>query len=305
MTKYYYLKAGKKNSLGNGKNIGFWLAGSLILTSLISVWLIFVKTDFSRPVSPLAENQVLSGSVGPNLNKISHFVIPSPTPTPVPTPVVVQQVQEKKYRKNQYSIVIYGDSMVDTMGERLEYLEGSLKKLYPQINFQLYNFGIGSENVEMGMNRWNNDFNYQDRHYQAVSQIKPDIIVLGSFSYNPFFPYDLNRHWLGLSRLIYLAQSTTSRVYLLAEISPLRKSFGSGPNGVNWDQNASILHSGKIIEQLESTIKLGKVLKIPVIDVYEKSGGSSLYVNPSDGIHPSVLGQQFTADLIALMIQLE
>lgn len=275
--------------------------GSLALLCLAS-GLSFFLPKYSQPPHRISA-EVLGAQVG-------HFVIP-PSSTPVPTPTPKEETTEEKYAKTSYCLVVYGDSMVDTMGERLEYLEGALKKLYPGINFNLYNFGKGSQNVEMGLDRWDQSFNYQDRHYPALTEIRPDIIILGSFSYNPFSPYDRERHWLGLSKLIEKAKELTPHVYLLAEISPLRENFGRGPNGVNWDQQAAFVHSGNILEQLENVVGLSKSLNVPLIDAFTKSGGnssyskkSSAYVNPSDGIHPSVLGHEFTASLIAQTIKL-
>lgn len=236
---------------------------------------------------------VKSGSVG---------TTPSPTPTSEPTPTVNQSLKTAK--KSSYSIAVYGDSMVDTMGERLEYLEHSLKKIYPNVNFTLYNYGKGSENVEMGLNRWNNKLDYQDRHYPSIVDLKPDIIVMGSFAYNPFSPYIRDRHWVGLTKTIEAAKIITPNVYVLAEINPLRKTFGKGPNGVNWEESTAYEHSGHIVEQLENAVGLARTLNVPLIDVFHQSIGVSGLNNSGDGIHASVAGHEFTADIIAKTIDL-
>lgn len=300
MQKYYYLKAYQENH----RQTKFLPLILLILA--LAIFLPFSKINFSKPLSPVASSRVLGNSVGPKERpaEAGHFILPEPTPVPTSTPTPRAETHEKKYTKTTYAIAVYGDSMVDTMGERLEYLEGSLKKLYPKVNFQLYNFGKGSENVEMGFLKWDQRFDYQDRHYPALTEIRPDIIILGSFSYNPFSPYDRNRHWLGLTKMIAKAKEVTPRVYLLAEIAPLRESFGQGPNGVNWDREASFVHSGNIVEQLENAVSLAQSLGIPLINAFQKSGGNPLYVNSGDGIHPSVLGHEFTASLIAQTIKL-
>jgi len=254
------------------------------------------------------EQQVLGATTE---GQISPTPLPSPilTQTPSPTLAPTQSPEEvtqppKPHSKNSYSIAVYGDSMVDTMGERLEYLEHSLKRLYPSVQFTLYNYGKGSENVEMGLNRWNSRLDYMDRHYPAITEIKPDIIVMGSFAYNPFSPYERDRHWIGLTKLVEQAKTISPNVYMLAEIAPLRNAFGKGPNGVNWDDNTAYTHSGHIIEQLENAIGLSKNLHVPIIDVFDASKGNSGYTNQSDGIHPSVSGHEFTADMIANTIQL-
>ena len=222
--------------------------------------------------------------------------IPTQTPTPLPTLTPTSVIFSTP--KNNYTIAIFGDSMIDTMGERLEYLEHSLKKKYPKTNFQLYNYGIGAQTVEQGVARLNSSLDYKDRHYPPLTQINPDIIILGSFAYNPFSPYNRDQHWLQLTKLTEEAKKITPNIYLLAEIAPLRSDFGKGPGGVNWETNTAWTHSGHIIEQLENVLGLSKTLNIPIIDAYTPSGGKKIYVNPHDGIHPSVAGHEFTADII-------
>jgi len=218
-----------------------------------------------------------------------------------PTPTIIPS---KPHVKNDYKIAVYGDSMVDTMGERLEYLEHSLKKTYPNVNFTLYNYGKGSENVEMGISRWSNPFNYQTRHYPSISDLKPDIIIIGSFAYNPFSPYIRDRHWVGLTKLVETAKGISPNVYMLAEIAPLRSNFGKGPNGVNWNEQTAYEHSGRVLDQLENTISLSGNLNVPLIDVFHPSIGHPALTNPSDGIHPSISGHEFTSDIIVNTIVL-
>ncbi len=265
-------------------------------------------------VSPTDTVQLTPTSTPPNVNPS-----PSSTPTSLPQPTNYQTGDDRIFNgdqparqtaaKSDYSIVVYGDSMVDTMGERLEYLEHALKRKYPNVNFTLYNFGKGAENVEMGLNRFGSELHYQDRNYPNLYNIKPDIIIVGSFAYNPFTPYDRDRHWLGLTKLILKAKELTTNSYILAEIAPLRKDFGKGPNGVNWEEQTNYEHSGRIIEQLENAVGLSKALNIPLIDSFNPSlatadEGKRIYVNPGDGIHPNVAGHEFMAEKIADVMQL-
>lgn len=212
--------------------------------------------------------------------------------------------------KTSYSIAIYGDSMVDTMGEQLEHLQTSLKKRYPNIIFHYYNYGIGSQNAEEGLKRFHQAFDYKTRHFPAISSLKPDIIIIGSFAYNPPFPYDRDKHWNGLKELLKLAKNTEADVYMLAEIAPLKSGFGKGPNGVNWPEPQAKEHSQHITELLENAVYIAQDhLKIPLINVYFQTAidgkfGNKNYVNPSDGIHPSVAGHQLMAEMIAAKIKL-
>ena len=236
--------------------------------------------------------------------------IPPPLPTATivtitSTPTLTPSPTTQPLKKNKYSIAVYGDSMVDTMGERLEYLEHALTRKYPNVEFALYNFGMGSQHVETGLLRISDKFDYQDRDYAPLPEIKPDIIIVGSFAYNPFSPYDRDRHWLGLTHLVQAMQQITSHVYMLAEIAPLSSDFGKGPNGVNWETNTSIEHAKKIVELLENAVGLSRTLNIPLINAYGASQGKKEYVNPSDGIHPSVAGHEFMAEQIVKTMKLD
>jgi hypothetical protein len=165
--------------------------------------------------------------------------------------------------KDEYVIAVYGDSMVDTMGERLEYLEHELTKKYPHTRFDLYNYGMGSNNAEDGLTRWSKPFHYMDRNYPPITEIEPDIIIMGSFAYNVFTPHNRDKHWLALTDLVQRAQQITPNVYMLAEIAPLRRGFGFGPNGVNWSPTTAYTHTGNIIEQLKNAIGLSQTCKNP------------------------------------------
>ncbi|OGK09480.1 hypothetical protein A2767_04090 [Candidatus Roizmanbacteria bacterium RIFCSPHIGHO2_01_FULL_35_10] len=212
--------------------------------------------------------------------------------------------------RNFYTVAIIGDSMVDTMGEVLEYLDSELKTKYPKTKFLLYNYGTGAQNIETGLARFGSHFKYQTRDYQSIPELKPDVLIVASFSYNPFTPHDRDRHWLTLTKLVEEAKQVTPRVYMLAEIAPLRKDFGKGPQGVNWSYDSNYEHSLRIIQQLENAVGLAKTLGVPLIDAFtpsfnsETREGKREYVNPSDGIHPSVEGHKFMAEKIAETLNL-
>ena len=276
----------------------------------------FVSEPYNQIVhSPLGSTFAYETNIESNVLG-NTSVIPSTSPTPTTTPIAeitptTIPTPMIRLQKNSYSIAIIGDSMVDTMGERLEYLEHALKKKYPETNFTLYNFGKGAQNVEEGLARLHSPLDYQDRHYPSLDEIKPDVIIIGSFAYNPFSPHDRDRYWSTLTQLVEQTKAISPRVYLLAEIAPLKVNFGKGPNGVNWDDSTAYQHATNIIDQLESAINLSHSLNIPLINAFTPSqvsadkSGNPKYVNSSDGIHPSVAGHQFMAETIASALHLD
>lgn len=239
---------------------------------------------------------------------------PSPSPSPLPTPSPISEASPTptptpKPAKNKYIIALFGDSMIDTMGENSEYLQKSLNKRYPEVRFNLYNYGIGGQNVSLGLARFDKPFSNRDRNYPPISELNADIIIIGSFAYNPFSPHNRDKHWLTLTKLVDEAKKTGVGVYLLAEIAPLKIGFGRGPNGINWPENLAREQARHIVEQLENTVALAETLEVPLIDAFSQSQvdgkfGNPNYVDSHDGIHPSKLGHMFMADLIAETLKL-
>ena len=228
---------------------------------------------------------------------VQPSIIPmTESPQKVPQPPVL--------KKSSYVVAIYGDSMVDTMGEHLEHLQAIFKQVYPNTIIKYYNYGVGSENVSMGLLRFDKPLLYKERNYPPIQEINADILILGSFSYNPYFPHDSEKHKNELTKLINEAKKVAKRVYLLAEIAPLGDGFGKGERGINLEDVKAKKHAEYIIDQLDNTVSLAKSLNIPLINTYypsqtEGKFTSSIYVSIDDGIHPSDYGHKFIADLIA------
>lgn len=252
-----------------------------------------------------------------NFSNQSTTVIVSPTAkllTPTPTLKVIKPSasptpQTFATKKKQYSIALIGDSYIDTMGENMEYLDKALSKRYPATKFTLYNYGIGAQNVEMVSERFESSFTNREKNYPPIPSINADIIILGSCAYNPFDPHDRDRHYKGLIQLIEKAKATGTQVYVLREIAPLKEDFGKGPHGINISPQAAAEHSQRITEQLENAKNAASATNVGLIDAHTPSlsqgEGYRPYVNADDGIHPSVMGHTFMANLISRTLNLQ
>lgn len=283
------------------------------LVIIIVVSFFFVRKNTNKAYqASYSQLLALGGSYQEPEAKVLGEMI-TPTTIPLVTSILnletvpintVHQALDLNLKKEKYIVAVYGDSLEDTMGERLEYLEKALKKKYKTTNFDLYNYGIGSQNAQEGLFRLENTFDYQDRNYLPLTEINPDVLIIGSYAYNPFYPHSLQKHTEYLTALLKKAKSITGNVYLLAEIAPLKDKFGQGPGGVNWSSIDSYLQATNIMALLENAIRVAENMEIPVIDAYtvsqfkEDKSGRAEYVNTYDHIHPSVLGHQFMAELI-------
>jgi len=282
-----------------------FLVFQVVLVVFLGVFYMYKKGAVSAQqlaiVTPVSTNVLSAQDDEPASNQVNQ---PTPTYMPTATPTPFKS-------KSLYTVILYGDSMVDTMGEVCEYSYEALKKEHPDTEFLCYNYGKGSENVSQGLGRFGQRLEYQTRRYPPIPEIKPDICVMGSFAYNVFTPHSRDTHWLDYTRLVQQAQQSCGQVYMLAEIAPLRADFGKGPNGVNWETKTVIKHSGNIIDQLENVLGLSKTLGVPLIDAYTPSKvdgqqeGKRELVNASDGIHASIEGHKFMAEQIAKTVELK
>jgi hypothetical protein len=238
-----------------------------------------------------------------------------PTKPPSQTPSIAKKrnssaTPTKTLKTEKVTIALFGDSMIDTMGDNVDALSQVLSRKYPSVTFTFYNYGIGAQNAEAGLSRFDSPYVYFKRDYPPVSSIKPDILIIGSFSYNPFNPHNSSRHIENLTALLNKAKQTDAKVYLLVEIAPLSEEFGRGENGVNMTPSAAAQHASHIQENLEDSLKVARSVQVPVIDAYtgsktSETEGTKAYVNPDDGIHPSYEGHLYTADQIAKTIKID
>lgn len=313
MPLHHYIRQERLNQIARTQNVNaqfqkifgslFCLIVILVAYNAIVFINLHIKKQAAASIPTVAGVNTTTSTVGTGLK-------PVPTITIVPTSELpLTETPTPALSKNSYTIAIIGDSMVDTMGEKLEYLEHALDKKYPNVSFKLYNYGKGSENVVEGMKRFFEPFHYKDRNYPPITEINADIIMVASYGYNPLYPFDRDAHWLKLTEMIQSAQKYTKTVYILAEIAPLTKDFGKGTQGVNWEDDIRIQHAKKIQQQIENAIGLSRTLNVPLIDAYrpstENGEGMKKYVNTFDGIHPSIEGHEFMAEKIVETLKIK
>lgn len=209
--------------------------------------------------------------------------------------------------KGEIRIAAVGDSITDLMGENLPYLEKELKKYYPQASFNLFNYGVGAENIEQGLNRIKNDYDYKGRHYLALASIKPNIVIIESFGYNPFSNSEgeINRHWSDLAKIVdFVKVNTSAKIIMLAGLAPAKAKFGQGPNGVNWPPNLAWRQAERINQYLENTVNFSHSANLPLVDIYHQTllvngEGNPAYINSADHIHQNEKGNKLMARLLA------
>lgn len=255
---------------------------------------------FNFALKPVAPTKVLAEKTA------------SPTSTPLATPAIeiaqrietINESEKPALSKKSYIIAFIGDSMIETMGGGLPYVYEKLKQKYPKTEFVLYNYGIGSENLVEATSRLSIPYSYKDREFPPLPELGADIIVIGSYSYNPIAPFDKNEAWLLLADFINKIKVMSPKTYLLAEIAPIKEGFGKGIGGVNWPPEVVGPHIESIFAGLENSLRLAEVLEVETINVFKESKvadsryGDAKYVSTYDGIHYSEEGQALTAKVI-------
>ena len=226
-------------------------------------------------------------------------------------PVVNKKIPETQNstsseNKGSLTIAVLGDSMVDTMGQHLPYINSALKNYYPNYFFNLLNYGAGGTNIEYGVQRLTSGYDYLGKPIPSLVSTNPDIVIIESFAYNPWGgnQSDLDRQWLAMANAVDIIKSQTqAKILFLSTIAPSKTQFGQGPGGVNWSSDQARQHAQKIEKYLQNTINFANSQGYPLVDAYHPSivngDGNLSYISAHDHIHPSVAGCQFIAGLIA------
>jgi lysophospholipase L1-like esterase len=200
---------------------------------------------------------------------------------------------------NKLSLVVIGDSMIQTMGENLPSLDLALNKYYPNVNFKLLNFGIGATDIESGLNR-----------LPEILAQNPDIIVIESFAYNHWNnnQSDLNRHRQALTKIVEtISNQGRAKIVLAAAIAPDQNTICDGIEGMNLTPDQKREKARTIKAYLQNLVNFAQSQNYPLADAYHSSldkndNGQPMYINTGDHLHPSEAGHALLSEKIAEVI---
>lgn len=250
--------------------------------------LLFPNTK--KPVAQITSPQKVLGATNPTFS-------PSPTPTIDPTRLDIFDVASSESGKITFALL--GDSMIDTLGRDLKQLKILLAQAYPNIEFNLLNYGVGATNIEYGLTRLTNEYDYLGVHYPSLISQKPDIVLIESFAYNPWTNAqgDLDRQWLTIAKIVGTLKSDlpNTKIILASTIAPNGTVFGEG--AVTMTQQERKDRAQTIKSYLQNMIYFASSTKLPLVNAYhptlKKDGEGDLrFIDSKDHIHPSVMGGQ-------------
>lgn len=258
---------------------------SLIIAALfIASPLVFLKPE---TLSPIPTPPPAGGQSGPT-SDILPTATPSPTVFPIPTAKPVIK------RTRGATIVLFGDSMIQTMGEATT-LKNYFEEEYQDLQVKIVNLGVGATTAEDGL-----------RRVQTIIDSKPDIVILESFSYNHLSKDEagLLRHKEVLAEIISsLKQSGISKMVILTTIAPVELYAQDASESADWSPDFRREEADWIKRYLENSAEFANLQKLPLVNAYKASltedgYGKAFYVNPKDDIHPSDAGHDFVSWLL-------
>jgi len=238
---------------------------------------------------------------------------PTPSPSPFPTKTITPTATPipqltYKAKKSAITIAVLGDSMVDTLGPDVPNLKDIMGKKYPGVIFTIKNYGVGATNIDYGIERITNGYTYLGNAIPALISIKPDVVVIESFGYNPF-SYDdgaLDHHWLSLAKAVDTIRANVPgvKIVIAATIAPNANVFGDGAPGLSFGADDKWKRVNIIKKYLENAVKFAQSQHLPLANAYHPSldgsgNGKLMYINPGDHIHYSDAGRAFVAGKIA------
>jgi hypothetical protein len=131
---------------------------------------------------------------------------------------------------HDYTIVLLGDSMTETLGNADE-LRGYLNEYFPDKTFEVLNYGYGSTNILSAKDRLKTTTYHSNRDFRPIMDIDFDYLIIESFGHNPLSEYPLEE---GLKKQtealddIYSLVATNKLMQKIPNPTFLRKSVNSG-----------------------------------------------------------------------------
>lgn len=207
--------------------------------------------------------------------------------------------------RTTYSLIVLGDSMVDTLGRDLPDLKKLMSSNFPRYSFAILNYGFGATDLESGLKRLTHGTKYLSKYYPPLLSFQPDILVVESFAYNHWTgeKSDLDRQWLTYSKIIDTVRekSPGTKILFAATIAPNALKYGDGV--LNWGKDLKWQSAQITRAYLQNMIGFANSQNIPVADAYtpslDKEGNGLLeFISSYDNLHPSKEGAVFFSQKI-------
>lgn len=247
------------------------------------------------------------------LGLVTYLIASNKTDIKPPGPPATVNIkgQIKVKYPQDYTIVLLGDSMTETLGNSVE-LKQFLSAYYPRKTFEVLNYGFGSTNILSVLDRITKETEH-GRKFRPISEIAYDLILLESFGQNPLSQYGLEkglrRQNEELDKIVDKLKGSNpeGKIVFVATISPNKQIFAKNQVDLSDEKRAGWVNER--IAYIKNHIAYANFHNIPVINIFEKSlmdngDGNPDYISTDDYIHPSPTGIIFISREIADFIYL-
>lgn len=207
-----------------------------------------------------------------------------------------------------YTIVLLGDSMTETLGNADE-LKGYLNEYFPDKTFEVLNYGYGSTSILSAKERLTKTTSHAGRDFRPILDIDFDYLIIESFGHNPLSEYPLEE---GLKKQtealddIYSLVATTSGKEKLIFMSTIGTDKETYAKNTQPDLFPEVRKQWALERDryLQNHLSQAKFYGIPGIDIFnpslDKEGNvKSFLIRSDDNIHPSPTGVLFISKKIA------
>lgn len=211
-------------------------------------------------------------------------------------------------KKDSYTIILLGDSMVDAFGPNLDSLREHLEDFYPNTQFGLFNYGFAATTLETLMDRLTTETEYKGSKYTPILSRQFDIIIIESFGHNPIQQTDLETGFIKQEHLLQeavkriSAEHPGSVIIFLATIGANKDNYAKGVKELRNEDSGQLaqVRNGYI----KNHIEFARDHDIPLINVYDlaldRSGTTAPeFINKDSWIHPSGPGIELISRNIA------
>lgn len=233
---------------------------------------------------------------------------PTPTSAPTPTPFIFRSYTAPVIAKKQeYTIVMIGDSMTAALGPHGGGLSDYMNSLYKKSTKDPQRIIIDNYAKSSNILAVNNELNLKAKideyTFGPLLSENFDLILVESYGYNPLSQFGLTggiqRQNLALDTLMKTLITTHphAAIVFVATISPNKENYARATQP-NVAEPQRIQMAEERIAYIKNHIEYAKSHNIPLINIYEDSltqngDGNMRYINPTDDIHPSFAGVDF------------
>lgn len=207
--------------------------------------------------------------------------------------------------KGEYRVAVLGDSMVDTAGKDFFGLEKWLNDYYTQADIKIFNYGAGATDLENGLFRLTNDYQYLGKTVPALLKVEPDIVIVESMAYNHWTDAkeDLDKQWLTMGKIVdMIKKDSQAEVVFLTTIAPNTKVYAKNIDGLNLTDEDRLNRVKTVRMYITNMINFSNSQEVPLINIYQATlgadGEGELKYIAEDGLHPSGEGHKLTAEMI-------